>query len=420
MNILDFYKWKYIINEGFTADVEDDKSNNNTDEKNEIEIEIEKDHNVTYTIIGDRVTSKEIIKNKDTTNNTIGYSQNIIDVDDIKLKKDIINASNAIKDIKERERAQEIFRLTGGDENTPVSKKLIDIYDDANSNEIRRKHTNDKGETIDYSLYTELETSTPNFYKTTGAYCYLPLNGITGQNNTSTDITSTYNDMIINTVGKGEFLLPLIFTDVYKHKSHGYKKYNNDVLSIGDNYILHVDNKNIEYTYDIEVKSPNATLTFKNDNSPNNYIITYNDEYIENDENVENNYKKAIAYSFVEYGKRQNKNRNNLYMCIFHVEKNTPMGMLFINISNLKDYTNIFDTFKDLIYIDTTDTSSKKDFKYTVMLDSDGNPKIKCNLHMSHLSYDTNVNIKNMRKEKRKRKSKILSRDNFVNEIYTK
>ena len=115
MNILDFYKWKYIINEGFTADVEDDKSNNNTDEKNEIEIEIEKDHNVTYTIIGDRVTSKEIIKNKDTTNNTIGYSQNIIDVDDIKLKKDIINASNAIKDIKERERAQEIFRLTGGD-----------------------------------------------------------------------------------------------------------------------------------------------------------------------------------------------------------------------------------------------------------------------------------------------------------------
>ena len=41
-----------------------------------------------------------LYKNKDTTNNTIGYSQNIIDVDDIKLKKDIINASNAIKDIK--------------------------------------------------------------------------------------------------------------------------------------------------------------------------------------------------------------------------------------------------------------------------------------------------------------------------------
>lgn len=419
MDIPSFDMW-ILTNEGFTADVEDDESNNNTDEKNEIEIEIEKDHNVTYTIIGDHVTSKEIIKNKDTSNNTIGYSQNIIDIDDIKLKKDIINASNAIKDIKERERAQEIFRLTGGDENTPVSKKLIEIYDDADSNEIRRKHTNDKGETIDYSLYTELETLTPNFYNTTGAYCYVSLNGITGQNNTSTNIISTYNDMIINTVGKGEFLLPLIFTDVYKHKSHGYKKYNNDVLSIGDNYILHVDKQNIEHTYDIEVKSPNATLTFKNDNSPNNYIITHNDEYIEDDEYLKNNYKKAIAYSFVEYGKRQNKNRNNLFMCIFHVEENTPMGMLFINISNLKDYTNIFETFEKLIYIDPNDTSSKKDFKYTVILDNDGNPKIKCNLHMSHLSYDTNVNIKNMRKEKRKRKSTILSRDNFVNEIYTK
>jgi hypothetical protein len=107
-------------------------------------------------------------------------------------------------------------------------------------------------------------------------------------------------------------------------------------------------------------------------------------------------------------------------MCIFHVEENTPMGMLFINISNLKDYTNIFETFEKLIYIDTTDTSSKKDFKYTVMLNNK-KPKIKCNLHMSHLPDETNIDIKKIRKEKRQKRMEekknernILSRENYI------
>ena len=163
-NITDFDNW-IKTNEGFTADVEDDSVNNKEVEKNERDIEVEKDHNITYTIIGDRVTSKETIKNKDINNNSIGASQNTIEteINDIKLKKDIINASNAIKDIKERERAKEILRLTGGDENTPVSKYIIGIYDDPNSNEIRRKYTNDNGETIDYSLYAELEKLEPKY-----------------------------------------------------------------------------------------------------------------------------------------------------------------------------------------------------------------------------------------------------------------
>jgi hypothetical protein len=129
-------------------------------------------------------------------------------------------------------------------------------------------------------------------------------------------------------------------------------------------------------------------------------------------------------------------------MCIFHVENDTPKGILFINISNVgnveitSDSKNpkikkISETFEDLIYIDTNDTSSKKDFKYTVILDGD-KPKIKCNLHKSHLSDDINSKIKDIRHKRRiekkkqkeqlitKNESKILTRDNFVNEIYTK
>lgn len=115
---------------------------------------------------------------------------------------------------------------------------------------------------------------------------------------------------------------------------------------------------------------------------------------------------------------------------------------MFINISNIGNaeittdsksakIEKILKTFKELIYIDITDTSSKKDFKYTVILDGD-KPKIKCNLHKSYLSDDINSNIQKIRHDRRiekkkqkeqlitKNESKILSRDNFVNEYYTK
>ena len=60
---------------------------------------------------------------------------------------------------------------------------------------------------------------------------------------------------------------------------------------------------------------------------------------------------------------------------------------------------------------------------------NENKPRIKCNLHKSYLSDDINSNIQKIRNDKRIEKkkqktvnneSKILSRDNFVNEIYTK
>lgn len=257
------------------------------------------------------------------------------------------------------------------------------------------------------------------------------------ENTYNVDIKKMYNITSVKTVGKGEYLLPLLYHDVYKQQVNGQEKYDEEQFSIGDNFILIKDDEpiTINNKYHLELKSPNAVLTFKNNDIPE----PEKNKYKQDDVNSENEYKNAIASSFMRYAIRQHKNRKNLYMCIFHVENDTPIGILIINISNLKDveittnskkqkveinddYTErILKTFKELIYIDTTDTSSKKDFKYTVILDNDKNPKIKCNLHKSHLSDDTNIDIKNIRKEKRKKRieekkkeSNILSRDNFI------
>ena len=432
MNILDFDNW-IKTNEGFTADVEDDSANNKEEEKNEIDIEVEKDHNITYTIIGDRVTSKETIKNKDINNNSIGASQNTIEteIDDIKLKKDIINASNAIKDIKERERAKEILRLTGGDENTPVSKFIIGIYDDPNSNEIRRKHTDVNGETIDYSLYAEIEKLEPNFWKKTGSYCYLPLIDITGQNGISIDITKTYNT-IINTVGKGEFLLSLLFTDIYKHKAHGYKKYDNDTLSIGDNYILHVDN-NIEHIYELEVKGKNAGFAFDKDNIHAQKLQLKNGKYrIYNKHSNDEDYKNAIVSRFLKYLKIQSGKRKNLCVCFFDVEGDIPKGILFVNASQAKNInvldttTDLFTTFKELIHIIPEDKKGKRScntayhFEYAAS-------GLKINCTLNNEIYDKKY-IKRVYKHKdtiepelhHENSSIIYNFENFINEIYTK
>lgn len=433
MNILDFDNW-IKTNEGFTADVEDDSVNNKEVEKNEIDIEVEKDHNITYTIIGDRVTSKETIKNKDINNNSISASQNTIEteINDIKLKKDIINASNAIKDIKERERAKEILRLTGGDENTPVSKYIIGIYDDPNSNEIRRKYTNDNGETIDYSLYAELEKLEPNFWKKTGSYCYLPLVGITGQNGISINITNTYKT-IINTVGKGEFLLSLLFTDIYKHKAHGYKKYDNDTLSIGDNYILHLDKNNIEQIYELEVKGKNAGFAFDKDNIHAQKLQLKNGKYriykkYLNDED----YKNAIVSRFLKYLNIQSKKRKNLCICFFDVEGDTPKGILFVNASqaeniNISDTTtDLFTTFKELIHIIPEDKKGKRSCNtaYHFTYAASG---LKINCILNNEIYDKKY-TKRAYKHKdtiepesyHENSSMIYNFENFVNEYYTK
>lgn len=432
MNILDFDKWSDVVHEGFKADINSENENEKTDE---IQVEApNKGNDITYVITGDDVKIKEQTKTKNENGKIIDNDVVEKNVDDKMLKKDVKVAVDAINDIKKRERAKEIYRLTGGDD-TSLKTKIIEILDDEDS-ELKRERKSDGNETTKYSLKSDIEEKCSNFWGENGVgeYVYLDLTQINKAYDVN--IKEMYDITSVKTVGKGEYLLPLLYLDVYKQQVYGQEKYDIEQFSIGDNFILINDKEPINNSnkYHLELKAPNATLTFKKDNKLEKYIR-------ENDQ-IENNYKSAIASSFIRYIERQNKNRKNLYMCIFHVENDTPKGILFINISNIgnaeitPDSKNpkiekIFETFKELIYIDITDTSSKKDFNYTVILDGD-KPKLKCNLHYSHLSDDINSNIKeirnNRRIEKKKQKeqlitkneSKILSRDNFVNEYYTK
>lgn len=433
MNILDFYKWSDVLcMEGFKADINSENENEKTDE---IQVEApNKGNDITYVITGDDVKIKEQTKTKNENGEIIDNDVVEKNVDDKMLKKDVKVAVDAINDIKKRERAKEIYRLTSGDD-TSLKNKIIEILDDEDS-ELKRERKSDGNETTKYSLKSDIEEKCSNFWGENGVgeYVYLDLTQINKAYDVN--IKEMYDITSVKTVGKGEYLLPLLYLDVYKQQVYGQEKYDIEQFSIGDNFILINDKEPINNSnkYHLELKAPNATLSFKKDNELEKYIR-------ENDK-IENNYKSAIASSFIRYIERQNKNRKNLYMCIFHVENDTPKGILFINISNIgnveitPDSKNpkiekIFETFEELIYIDITDTSSKKDFKYTVILDGD-KPKLKCNLHYSHLSDDINSNIKeirnNRRIEKKKQKeqlitkneSKILSRDNFVNEIYTK
>lgn len=435
MNILDFDKWFDAVNEGFKADINSENDENENEKTDEIQVEAPNEGNdITYVITGDDVKIKEETKTKDENGEISDKDVVVKSVEDKMLKKDVKVAVDAINDIKERERAKEIYRLTGGDD-TSLKNKIIDIFDDPNS-KLKRERESDGSETTKYSLKSDIEQKCQNFWGENGVgeYVYLDLTQINKAYDVN--IKEMYDITSVKTVGKGEYLLPLLYLDVYKQQVYGQEKYDIEQFSIGDNFILINDNEPINNSnkYQLELKAPNAILTFKKDNKL--------EKYIQENEQIENNYKSVIASSFMRYGERQNKNRKNLYMCIFHVENDTPKGILFINISNIGNaeitpdsksakIEKILKTFEELIYIDITDTSSKKDFKYTVILDGD-KPKIKCNLHKSYLSDDIISNIQKIRHDRRiekkkqkeelitKNESKILSRDNFVNEYYTK
>ena len=129
MNIPSFDMW-ILTNEGFKADINDDKKNKKDDKhSDEIQIEAPNEGNdITYIVSGNDVKIKEDSKTKDGNGTTIDTDVTTKEVNDKILKKDVKIAVEAINDIKERERAKEIYRLTGGDD-TLIKKDIIEILD---------------------------------------------------------------------------------------------------------------------------------------------------------------------------------------------------------------------------------------------------------------------------------------------------
>lgn len=368
MNILNFEKWSDVVKEGFKADINTEKSEND-----EIEIEAPSEsNNNTYIVDKDGKIKKMITSENGEVKEEV--------LDDEKLESDIIDAVDAINDIKDRVLADELRRLTGGDK-TESTKEIKNIL------------RSNKSERPSLFLYDKLENILGNEH--IGEYIYLDISDKEGKYEFDKKII--YETKPKKSVGKGEYLLPLLFDDVYKQKIHGED-------AKGDNFIIHGEN-----TYYLELKAPGSSLSVKD------FIKEYIKKNLKKDGvNVDDVYKNAITMTFLNYIKNQQSKWDNLYMCIFCENSDgSPKGMLSINVSGVKSKddikpeknSHIFEQFKTLIEI-SDETSKTNDLIFTFNGDKD-NPKIICKLHKKFLNIAESNSI-------------ILSRDNFINEYFTK
>lgn len=364
--ILEFENWVSTVKEGFDAKIEDDE-----DTKDEIEIEAPNEDNIIKYVVDkdDNVKSKKIIS----TDNGEQEEENI--VNDKHLEDDIVDAVDKINDIKNRVEAEELRRLTGGDRST----------DSATVKQIKKIFKDNNNGNPEYICNCDGFMS---FLKGSKKWFHLDISNIKGKYNINKEnVYSNFKPK--KGVGKGEYLLPLLFDDVYKQKIHGEN-------TKGDNFIVHSEN-NESYTYYLELKAPNASLGFKKN------IRDYIEKELLKDniekEEKEKIYKNAIVASIMEYAKKLKSSWENLYLCIF-AETNSPKDILFINVSEIDendikptintDRTSLFEQIFNMIEIDNMNDYNiskrkgkiKKDIAYSFSFTykHDENPKINCKL----------------------------------------
>lgn len=427
MNILDFDKW--IINEKrakFDATIKSDDDNS----ADEITIESPNGDEKRIYSISDKDTTNSIddpkIENEDGEVVQITNDDNSTNtVEDKRIKKNVLRAAHIIGKIQDDMRAKEIDRLTGGDI-TSKTKQIINIFDENNS---------DKS---GINLFDKLGDITK---EEAGAYKYITIDdAINDSKYSNLDISKIYK-LSHKSIGKGEYLLPLLFNDVYKNTIY-------DENSRGDNYILCVKDDKTTIEINLEVKSPSSPMYFtdlKKGGSAFGYI---NDT---NNNNIIDRYKNAITATILNYAKNRQDN-NYLYICFFTDSKTTneekfiPEGMLFMNMCNINKDTykstnnNTFETIKSYIHIlNNSNENFSEDFKITIKMNGENNsPTIECLLNKKYFGGKKNqinktfaqknkknryleMDIKpNMNETDIKEESIILSRDNFAKEIYTK
>ena len=452
MNILDFDNWNYI-NEKFNAEIKDIEKNDKTNDiKDSIVVkETENSEPIIYSIDGVSITSnKKQTSVDDNGKPNMQSTDDMKEITDAQLKSDIKKAAYAIRDIKDRLHAEEILRITGGDisDSTDVLRKIIDSFhkpqdqsSETNSNSnsslslaksIKKQNTND--------TFTYIRINPNGKWK--GKY-----------NLTYNNIKDAYNQSFTS-VGKGEYLLPLLFDDVYKISTSTTNK--------GDDYF--VDDNNRKYF--IEVKGPHAFGKFSNYKKHGGGVIQYlnNDKLSKTKDNILDIYKTAIAASLLDYAHKQfGEIYSGGYLCLF-IEKEpeiknkskritSPIGMLFINVSNIEDSdihinrhlndplknenSGLLEKIKErlIINVDEYDTQSGADFVYSCV--GDENLQIVCKLTYEYMKTVRDfLQLPYIEKRKPGRQSIqstktqdseaeihetiILSRDNFVNEYYTK
>lgn len=332
--ILEFEKWVNVNEKKskFDATIKTDSDKNN-DGKNEITLEVSNgDEIITYTVDDDK-NVQSVYKESENTNTN--------NIDDTDIEKYVLKTAYNIGKLQDITRGKEIDRLTGGDD-TDITHEIIKIID--------------KGDIRESTLCLYDILSENNKFWINGTEdMKVNFNDerIENKSKYKFDIKSIYNKGE-GTIGKGEYLLPLLFNDVYKEPvfTKGSK---------GDNYILNGENK-----YYLELKSP-VSSPYQNFKNPD----------VKDIEGLKN----EIIDVFVRYTKNQRKNdRKKLYLCFFYekgfnkdtIKKSNkdikdPEGMLFINASdgddNIKNFKKVLGK-KIIIDKDIYLTQSDKDFKF--------------------------------------------------------
>lgn len=460
-NIRNFDEWKFINEKNTNAfnaeikDIEGEGDNNIVDKTTDNIVVRETDNSdpIVYSIKGTQVISKQKQTGVGDNGDTIGIpKENVEEITDPQLKLDIKKAAYAIRDVKDRLYAKEILRLTGGDI-SDATDEIRNIIDNAHSTINQSLESNGDG---DISIKN-------TFGKDTSSIKYIPINGEWNGKYmlTPNDIVNIYNVQSYS-IGKGEYLLPFLFCDVYKNKAYGDG-------AKGDNYFM--DNDGGKYI--LEVKGSEAPMSFSNHKKQNhNAIIRYledaEQDFIENKNNDPekynsdyfiNIYKTAIAASLLNYGQSQLNKYKGGYLCFFNekesnkpqttekVENPTPIGMLFINIGDLKvtdikpqignNNSGQLGALTNIIDINFDNYQTKADFIFKC-IKYNGEYRIYCTLKQEYINkiLDVTGGDPLQKKRGRKRKNYILNIDNsndgifeesivlnferFINEIYTK
>jgi hypothetical protein len=437
-NINDFDVWKYINEKKFNAEIKNvEKEDNSSDIKDNIIVkETENSEPIIYSIDGDSITSNQKQTGVGTNGKPNGQTTNDTEeITDTQLKSDIKKAAYAIRDIKDRLHAKEMLRVTGGDisDATDIVRKIIDSFHNTQEKSFETNKESQSSLSLAKSIKNETFTyiSINQNRKWKGKY-----------NLIYNDIKDIYNQSF-NSVGKGEYLLPLLFDDVHKISTSTTDK--------GDDYLIDSDNKK----YFIEVKGPHAFGKFSNYKKLGGGVIQFlnNNNLIKTKDNILDIYKTAIAASLLDYAHKQfGKTYSGGYLCLFAEKEpeiknkskriTSPIGMLFINVSNIEDSdfhinnqlkvksTGLLEQIKQMliINIDEYDNQVGADFVYSCV--GDENPQILCKLTYDHMKTVRDfLQLPNIEKRKpggqpkqlsKTEESAILSRDNFVNEIYTK
>ena len=351
-------KFKDYIEEAFTADVDDaDKLTNTLD----IELPGKKDRRMFKLKDGD---AYEMTKDKPEGEK----------IDDKKLNKFVKNAIRGIKNIKEQDRANEIERISGGD--TQIISEIEKIYDTNDETNIIRQNMPGKDGEIpnDYSLYELVKD-----LKSPGEHTYISLNNLNDEQKKLFKLDG-------HGIGKGEYLLPMLFPDVYKSRSHGYED-DDTTVAKGDLLLLMPDDtfRHIELT-----SAGNAKSFLKNSNVPSKL----------KDDNLDD-FKKLAAKSFTKYCMtRVYKDKAPMYYAIINNKISLDMrrrsgtefdGLLIIyigdtfspvsNYADTDNYKQVLKSFQELIQVDnkfSNNSAGNYDFYYSYSGDENG--KIVVNL----------------------------------------